>query len=173
MYLQCKSIMSAVISLNDRGFVAQSNQYDQSGAVSEELDALSCDLLGSALDALAAGVEVCVITSVEDAAGTRVTNSFSEDGIEACIDEAHNYIAALALEKAARPDNLDVPVRYAMVYEGAVDLGNDGYEDALILEFAEKGQQAFSAYVLWQGFGAGEAFQWCDPEPAGEVASLL
>lgn len=153
--------------------MAQDSQYDQSSVVSEELDALSCDLLGSALDALAAGVEICVITSVEDVAGTRVTNSFSEDGIEACLDEAHNYIAALTSEKAVRPDKLGSPVRYAMVYEGAVDLGNDGYKDALILEFAEKGQRAFSAYVLWQGFGAGEAFQWCDPEPAGEVDSLL
>ncbi|WP_028263584.1 hypothetical protein [Atopobium fossor] len=153
--------------------MAQHSQNNQPVEVSEELDALSCELLGSALDALAAGVEVPVIVSVEDAAGTRVTNSFSEDGIETCINEAHSYIASLVAGKTGRPDNLGVPVRYAIVYEGAVDLENNGYEDALILEFAEKDQQAFSAYVLWQGFGAGEAFQWCDPEPAGEVDSLL
>ena len=47
------------------------------------------------------------------------------------------------------------------------------YEDALILEFAEAGSEAFSAYVLWDGFGAGDDFAWTDPAPAGQVESLL
>ena len=161
-------------------------------AVSPELDMLSCDLLESALDALAAEKEIPVIVSLEDVDGNRVTQLFSDDGIEVCLEAAHSYITSLATttstEELTEP-LASAPVRYALVYMGAVvpeesDAlaasitsasadANSAYEDALILEFAEKGKRAFSAYVLWQGCGQKEAFCWSDPQPAGEIPSLL
>lgn len=169
----------------------QNNNKEATSAVSPELDLLSCDLLESALNALAAGKEIPVIVSLEDASGHRATQSFSDDGIEVCLEAAHGYITSLATTASANelPEPLiDAPIRYALVYMGAIapdtsdilaanitasSTDDTAYKDALILEFAEKGRRAFSAYVLWQGFGEKEAFCWADPQPAGEIPVLL
>ena len=66
------------------------------------------------------------------------------------------------------------PVRYALVYEGAIQLLKEGgYEDAVLLEFGEKGYKSFSAYSLVHGKGQGDQFVWSDPAPAGELEPLL
>ena len=146
---------------------------DAAAQISPELDALSCDLLGSALDALAAGVDVLGIVAVEDAEGTRMTRAFSDDGPEACITGARELVSSLVSSAGDASEPIGAPERYALVYEGAVERDDEGFDDALILEFGEAGQPSFSAYVLWEGFGAGEKFMWADPMPAGEVDSLL
>lgn len=143
------------------------------GGVSEELDALSCDLLGSAIDALAAGSDVLAVVALEDEHNTRISRSFINDTPEACIEAARNYVQGLIASSGDKNSGLDMPVRYALVYEGAVENTDGAFDDALILEFAEKGTQAYSAYVLWDGFGAGENLAWTDPAPAGEVESLF
>ena len=62
---------------------------------------------------------------------------------------------------------------YAIVYEGAVADDNDNYQDALMLEFGERGYRSYSAYSLLSGKGRGNGFVWTDPAPAGEVEPLL
>jgi len=34
-------------------------------------------------------------------------------------------------------------------------------------------ESGFSAYVLYEGMGAGDGFMWSDPEPAGEETPLI
>ena len=108
------------------------------GGVSEELDALSCDLLGSALDALAAGSDVLAVVALEDEHNTRISRSFINDAPEACIEAARNYVQGLIASSGDKNSGLDMPVRYALVYEGAVENTDGAFDDALILEFAEQ-----------------------------------
>ena len=47
-------------------------------------------------------------------------------------------------------------------------------EDALLVSFFETTlESGFSAYVLYEGVGAGDGFMWSDPEPAGEETPLI
>ena len=65
------------------------------------------------------------------------------------------------------------PVRYALAYEGAVADERGAYQDAVLLEFGERGRTSFSAFSLVDGKGTGDNFAWTDPAPAGEVENLL
>lgn len=132
------------------------------GEVSPELDALSCELLGDALDRLAEGEDVNVLVVIEDAQGTVTPYEFADDGPEACLEAAHSQVKST---KGAQ--------RYAIVYDGAVADEQGVYQDALILEFGERKQQAYSAFSLYEGRGEGDNFAWTDPQPAGEIDTLL
>jgi hypothetical protein len=87
---------------------------------------------------------------------------FADDGPEALLEGARNNVRRTP--KA---------VRYALVYEGAVQLEDGTFADALLLEFGERGRPSFSAYSLFEGRGAGDGFRWTDPAPAGEEEPLL
>ena len=73
----------------------------------------------------------------------------------------------------ALPATTPAPVVPQKVYEGAVELGDEGFADALLLEFGERGYHSYSAYSLVDGKGSGDGFSWTDPAPAGEVDPLL
>lgn len=140
--------------------------------VTPELDELSGELLGQALDLLADGADVHVLLVVEDGDRHVASYEFDDDSEEQLIAGAYQRVRSLARSHGEKSSGIGDPVRYALVYEGAVEL--DGtFEDALILEFGERGWQAYSAYLLIQGKGKGEAFTWTDPAPAGEVECLL
>lgn len=63
--------------------------------------------------------------------------------------------------------------RYAIGYTGCVEI-EGGYHDALLVSFFETTlESGFSAYVLYEGMGAGDGFMWSDPEPAGEETPLI
>ncbi len=141
--------------------------------VSPQLDELSCDLMGEALDRLAEGDDVNVLLAVADAAGNVVNFEFSDDGEEACLAGARDKVRALKRSRGEESLELGAPTMYAICYEGAVADKDGQYDDALIMEFGEKGQQAYSAFSFFEGRGAGEDFGWTDPAPAGEVESLL
>ena len=132
------------------------------GEVSRELDALSCELLGDAFDRLAEGDDVNVLVVVEDARGVVTPYEFSDDGPEACLEAARARVRAT---KGAE--------RYAIVYDGAVADEDGVYQDAVILEFGEKGDQAYSAFSLYEDRGLGDKFTWTDPQPAGEIDSCV
>ena len=130
--------------------------------ISKELDQLTCDLLGQALDALASGEEVPVLVACDAGDGPEVV-AFEDDGEEECLEAARDYVRAL-----------EGALRYVVLYDGAVEEGEQGYHRALLIEFAEAGSAcAWSGYVLYEGFGARDAFSWADPQPAGECPSLL
>jgi len=148
---------------------AKGNGYKVSAA----LDELSCELMGEALDRLAEGEDVNVMLVVGDAGGNACSWEFADDGEEACLVGARDKVHALARSKGDPSCGLGEPCYYAICYEGAVADDDGTYADALIMEFGEKGQPAFSAYSLFENRGGGEDFRWSDPAPAGEVEPLL
>lgn len=148
-------------------------QHNRTPRVSQQLDELSCDLMGEALDRLADNESVNVLLAVADALGNVLSFEFSDDGEEACLTGARDKVRALKRTKGADDLELGAPVMYALCYEGAVADDGGQYSDALIMEFGEKGQQAYSAFSLFEGRGEGDDFTWTDPAPAGEVESLL
>ncbi len=141
--------------------------------VSAELDELSCELMGQALDLLAEGEDVNVLLAVADSAGNVASFEFADDGEEACLAGARNKVRSLARDKGDADAGLEAPRYYALCYEGAVADDEGTFVDALIMEFGEKGEPAFSAFSLFEGRGTGDGFAWTDPAPAGEVDPLL
>lgn len=72
-------------------------------AISEELDQLSCELMGEALDKLAAGEALVAVAAAMDEAGIRTTCAFEDDSPEQCLLAAREWVAGGA--KAAGRDN--------------------------------------------------------------------
>lgn len=141
--------------------------------ISPELDDLSSTLMGQAFDVLAEGVELDVILAVEDAAGHVASYTFADDGPEECLEGARKKVRSLAHSHGDAAAKLGDPVRYALAYEGAVADDRGAYQDAVLLEFGERGRTSFSAFSLVDGKGTGDNFAWTDPAPAGEVENLL
>ena len=141
--------------------------------ISPELDRLSAALMGDALDLLAAGEDVNVLLVASDAKGNVASFSFSDDGIEECLEGARDKVRELAKAKGDAESGVGGPVRYAITYVGAVADETGTYQDALLLEFGEKGYRSYSAYSYFKGKGTGEGFAWTDPAPAGELEPLL
>jgi hypothetical protein len=140
--------------------------------VSQATDELSAALLGDALDILAAGKDMGVLVVVEDNAGEVASFELTDDGPEELVAGAYERVRSLARGKDV-PAGFAHPVRYALVYEGAVADEEGAYHDALLLEFGEKGYRSYSAYSYVKGRGQGDAFAWSEPAPAGEVEPLL
>lgn len=141
--------------------------------ISPQLDELSCDLMGEALNRLAEGHAVNVLLAIADAKGSVGTYEFSDDGEEACLLGARERVRAIKRSGGDGSFDLAAPCMYAICYEGAVADGTDDYGDAIIMEFGEKGSPAYSAYSYFDGRGSGDDFVWSDPAPAGEVENLL
>lgn len=146
---------------------------DRRDGISPELDELSSELMGDAFDILADGGELNVRVVVEDEARNVASYEFADDGPEALLDGAHRRIVALVKQAGDAEQGLGNPLRYALVYEGAIADAEGTYQDALILEFGEKNYRSFSAYSLVDGRGEGEGFRWTEPAPAGELEPLL
>ena len=146
---------------------------DRRDGISTELDELSSELMGDAFDILADGGELNVRLVVEDETRNVASYEFADDGPEALLDGAHRRIVALVKQAGDAEQGLGNPLRYALVYEGAIADAEGAYQDALILEFGEKNYRSFSAYSLVDGRGEGEGFRWTEPAPAGELEPLL
>lgn len=141
--------------------------------VSPQLDALAAELLGDALDIVAEGGPVDVLLVVEDAQGTIASCVFADDGPEQCLEAARDRVRELKRKKGDESAKLGAPVRYALCYEGAVADELGAYQDALILEFGERGYRSYSGYSFFEGRGTGDNLAWTDPAPAGEIEPLL
>ena len=135
---------------------------EEFGHVSPELDELAMTLIADALDLLADGEDVCVLVATQDARGRVESFSVADDGPVALLAAAHEKVRQ---SKGA--------VRYAICYEGAVEVEDGSYADALIAEFGERGHRSFSAYSLVSGKGLGDDLTYTDLAPAGEVEALL
>ena len=145
----------------------------QKTGVSPQTDQLSSTLLGMALDLLAEGQSMSVLLVIGDDKGTVASYEFADDGEEACLDGARQKVRLIKSAGGDHEAGLGAPVRYALVYDGAIEDEDGSYADALLLEFGEKGWQAWSAYSCYEGGGRGDTFAWSDPAPAGEVENLL
>lgn len=145
--------------------------------ISAEVDQLSCELMGEALDMLADGAEILAVASVVDSKGVRLTCAFDEDSPDVCLEAAREWVRRGGCATGeAKPKDLGRAQCYAIAYQGAIasEDGEGAFHDALIVEFGERGQEcAYSAYVLVEGIGAGDAFRYTDPAPAGELDCLL
>ncbi|MBP3894469.1 MAG: hypothetical protein J6D34_10560 [Atopobiaceae bacterium] len=145
---------------------------DRRNGVSPELDALAAELLGDALDIVAGGGELGVLLVAEDAAGNVGSYEFTDDGPEQCLQMARDRVKELG-SSGDPAAGLASPVRYAICYEAAVADEAGAYQDALLLEFGERGYKSYSGYSLFSGRGTGDDFTWTDPAPAGELEPLL
>ncbi len=140
------------------------------GDISSELDALTSALLGDALDMLADGEDLNVLLVVESANGEVSPFEFSDDGPEELLEGARSKVRELGKEGHAGGV---APVRYAIAYEGAVADEAGAFQDAVIVEFGERGRTSYSAFSYVDGKGSGDGFRWSDPAPAGVTESLL
>ena len=100
------------------------------GNVSAELDAMVCDLIGAFLDDLAAGENPGVVVAIEDAASNRYLAALDEDGEEACLEAATNFISEHKM--GLKDEGLGRIARYAIGYTGCVEI-DGGYHDALLV----------------------------------------
>ena len=94
------------------------------GNVSAELDAMVCDLIGAFLDDLAAGENPGVVVAIEDAASNRYLAALDEDGEEACLEAATNFISEHKM--GLKDEGLGRIARYAIGYTGCVEI-DGGY----------------------------------------------
>lgn len=146
-------------------------EKDRTG-VSPELDAMVCDAIGECLDALAQDGVLDVVACVEDADGARAMVAFEDDGEEACLEAAHEYVRAGAAS-GVPGEGVGRVVRYAVATLGFVELDGTA-SDALLVSFGEQGAPTgYSAFVPVGNFGEGDGFVWSDPEPAGEEPLLV
>lgn len=143
------------------------------GGVSAQADELGSTLMGEALDRLAAGEDFSVVATAADSQGQRMTCEFDDDSAEQCLEAARTWVR----NGARSEDNARVigkPTCYAIAYQGAVADEDDAFQDALILEFGDRGAACgYSAYSLIDGIGSGKRFRYTDPAPAGELSCLL
>ena len=143
------------------------------GVVSAQTDELGSTLMGEALDRLAAGEDFSVVATAADSQGQRVTCEFDDDSAEVCLEAAREWVR----HGAKAQDGSKVigkPTCYAIAYQGAVADEDDAFQDALILEFGDRGAVCgYSAYSLIDGIGSGKRFRYTDPAPAGELSCLL
>ena len=108
---------------------------------------------------------------MEDAQGGRAEAVFSDDGEEACLEAAQEFVRARA--KGSASDGLEACDRYAYAYVGAVQL-DGAYQDAVLVSFFERALPVgYSAYVAFENAGAGDEFVWAEPVPAGEESPLI
>lgn len=145
--------------------------------ISEAMDALACALIDYSLDLLGETGELAPTLAVEDENGERSLLSFDDEDFEECLDEVHARLKAAAKGKQELEGLAGKPVRYAIAYDGAVqlpDAPDDGFAPALIVEYGERGMsRAYSAYMLYQNEGNPQEFAWTEPAAAGEGELLV
>jgi len=145
--------------------------------ISPQMDALACALIDYGLDMLSESGELVPTLAVEDEKGERSLFSFDDEDFEECLQEVHDRLTAAAKGEPALEGLKGRPVRYAIAYDGAIEIPDsqvEGYEPALIVEYGERGMsRAYSAYLLYQNPGGGEDFMWTEPEAAGEGDLLV
>ena len=145
--------------------------------ISEAMDTLACALIDYSLDLLGETGELSPTLAVEDETGARSLLSFDDEDFEECLDEVHDRLQAAAKGKQELEGLAGKPIRYAIAYDGAVqlpDAPDNGFTPALIIEYGEKGMsQAYSAYLLYENAGDPQEFAWTEPAAAGEGELLV
>lgn len=152
---------------------AESKNDVRREGVSAQTDELASQLLGKALDVLAVGEELDVLLVLADAAGTVASYDFADDGPEECLEGARKKAHDVARAHGDEAAGLAEPVRYALAYRGAIADEDGAYQDAVLLEFGERGWRSYSAYSFVDVTGDEDTFGWTEPAPAGEVEPLL
>jgi hypothetical protein len=132
-------------------------------AITPELDAFVCEVIGLCLDARAEQQELW--PSLYHLEGEDICcQTYRDDGLDHCLDAARAAVVSLS---SSAPF-------YAVVYDGFYQLDEEGLSaDALICEFAARGMAcAYSAYVPY-GFDATHGFWAEEPLAGGEEPNLF
>ena len=129
--------------------------------ISNELDALTCDLIGAAVEMLETGDALPVMLAL-DCEDDILT--FEDDSPDGCYRAACEFVA----------DAGKKCTRYALLYAGYVqEAEDDPGADALLVEFAERGMEcAWSGYLFYRANADG-GVEVTDPLPAGEEELLF
>ncbi|MCR5845581.1 MAG: hypothetical protein K6G78_03325 [bacterium] len=132
--------------------------------ISQELDELTCDAIGMALDKLAMGDGIWPTLVVANEKGERECFVFEDDGLDVCLIEARASVRELGHDAT----------RYALYYDGFFE-DEDGLTDsAMVVEFGERGMRcAYSAVVAYGNPGDPEHFWYDEPLPGGEETLLF
>jgi len=131
--------------------------------ISAELDQLACDAIGMALDKLALGEGIWPTLFLLGEDGSAEYFVFEDDGLDVCLVQARASVKELG--KDARC--------YALYYDGFFRGDDDLANNALVVEFAERGMEtAYSAIVAYGNPGDESDF-WYDEPVAGGAEEML
>lgn len=129
--------------------------------ISPELDALSCELIGVAIDQLEAEGSLPVLLAVDCEDDFF---AFEDDTPDGCYRAACQQVVSLGAKCT----------RYAIVYDGVIQEDEeDAGSPAIILEFAERAMKhAWSGYLLYR-YREDGVVEVTDPLPAGMEEPLF
>ncbi len=140
-----------------------SNNQDQGGPISEQLDELTCDAIGMALDKLAMGEGIWPTLVLLHEDGERDCYVFEDDGLDICLMEARESVKKLGEQS----------VCYALFYDGFFENADGLSDNAIVVEFGDRGAEtAYSALVAYGNPGMEDDF-WYDAPIAGGEERLL
>ncbi len=143
--------------------MAEDNQ-DQQSPISEQLDELACDAIGMALDKLALGEGLWPTLMLLSQDGEREYFVFEDDGLDICLMEARESVKSLGEHASC----------YALYYDGFFENEIGVSDNALIVEFGERGADtAYSAVVAYGNPGSESEFWYDAPLPGGEEKLLF
>ena len=134
--------------------------------ISQELDDLACGAIGMALDNLAEGEGIWPTLVILHNDGDKEYYVFEDDGMDICLQEARDSVHDLGKDSKC----------YALFYDGFFENkdGGDLTDNALIVEFGERGQEnAFSAVIPYGNAGMQDDFWYDTPMPGGEEKLLF
>ena len=129
--------------------------------ISEELDRLSCELIGEAIARLESKAGLPVLLACD--AETDLF-AFEDDTPDGCYRAACQKVAELGA----------ACTRYAIAFDGTIQEAEDEPAmPAIIIEFAERdGGPAWSGYLLYRRAKDG-SIEVTDPQPAGAEEPLF
>ena len=143
---------------------AHNNEPMETEAISPELDELTCNAIGYALDKLAMGEGIWPTLFLQDKHGHGEYFVFEDDGLDVCLIQARESVKQLG--KSA--------VRYALYYDGFFKNDADLATNALVVEFAERDMPtAYSAIVAYGNPGDEATFWYDEPVAGGEEDNLF
>lgn len=129
--------------------------------ISEKLDAMTCDLIGEAIDVMEAEGKLPVLLMTDE---SDELYAFEDDDPDGCYRAACQQVQDLGAAC-----NL-----YAIVYEGVIQENESASgEPAIIFEFSERGAgEAWSGFVYYRRNKKGE-LEVSDPQPGGAEEPLF
>lgn len=141
-------------------------EHDVSGTepISQALDELTCDAIGMALDKLALGEGIWPTLFLLGKDGAAEYFVFEDDGLDVCLIQARGSVKQLGKDAQC----------YALYYDGFFRGDDNLANNALVVEFAERGMEtAYSAIVAYGNPGSEADFWYDEPVAGGAEENLL
>ena len=141
------------------------NDYEaaEPAPISPELDALTCDAIGMALDKLAAGGGIWPTLCLQDKHGHGEFFVFEDDGLDVCLEQARASVRQLGKSADC----------YALYYDGFFRTDDALTTNALVVEFAQRGMDTACSPIFAYGNPGDGAHFWYDEPVAGGEEDIL